>query len=155
MRWRDVKKSGGKLKKPKILKKDDINYAPIPTKIKAFLVDMFMIMMPTAYIITYVIMNGKNDMQHSLIARTSLGVIFGIIMISFWTAKAQSPGYRAYNLLLVDTKTLKKPSIAKAILRYIAFIVSSTIIIGELMAFFRKDKKTLHDLLSGTFAITK
>ncbi len=155
MRWRDVKKGEIKAKQPKIIKKHDINYAPIPTKIKAFLVDMFMIMMPIAYIVTYVIMNGRNDMQGSLVARTSLGAIFGVIMITFWAIKAQSPGYKAYNLLLVDAKTLKKPSLTKAILRYIAFIISSTIIIGELMAFFRKDKKTLHDLLSGTFAITK
>ncbi len=155
MRWRNVKKGKIKIKKPKILKKDNINYAPIPTKIKAFLVDMFMIMMPIAYIVTYVIMNGRKDMQSSLIARTSLGAIFGIIMILFWTVKAQSPGYRAYSLLLVDAKTLKKPSFAKAILRYVAFVLSSTIIVGELMAFFRKDKKTLHDLISGTFAIIK
>ncbi len=152
MRWRNIKKG---TKKIKISTKDYIHFAPITIKIKAFLIDMFMIMMPIAYIVTYVIMGGKNDMQHSIIARTSLGVIFGVIMISFWTIKAQSPGYKAYDLILVDAKTKKKPTLAKSILRYFAFIFSSTIIIGEIIAFFRKDRRTLHDLISGTYATIK
>jgi len=152
-RWRDVKHA--KVQKKPTEKKDNIPFAPIPTKIKAFLTDMFMIMMPIAYIVTYVIMNGKEDMQSSLIARSSLGITFGVIMIIFWIAKGQSPGYKAYDLYLVDAKTMKKPNLLKAILRYVLFIISSTIIIGEIIAFFRKDKRTLHDLLSGTFVIAK
>ncbi len=153
-RWRDIKQG----KKPKNIHKDDkpsIPYASIPSKIKAFLTDMFMIMMPVAYIVTYVIMNGKDDMQSSLVARSSLGAVFGLILIIFWCVKGQSPGYKAYDLHLVDAKTLKKPSCLKAILRYLIFIISATIIVGELIAFFRKDKRTLHDLLSGTFTIQK
>ncbi len=151
-RWRDIKHNK---KSKKIKTSSSVPFAPIPQKIKAFLTDMFMIMMPIAYIVTYIIMNGKEDMQNSLIARSSLGILFGIVMIIFWIAKGQSPGYKAYDLHLVDAKTMKKPSLFKAFLRYILFIISSTIIIGELMAFFRKDKRTLHDLLSGTFVIQK
>ena len=152
MKWRDIKKSK---KNKKIKNINNIPYASIPSKIKAFLTDMFMIMMPLAYIVTYVIMNGKNDMQNSLIGRNSLWIAYGLIMVLFWSIKGQSPGYKAYNLYLVDTKTMKKPSFLKSILRYLLFVISATIIIGECMAFFRKDKKTLHDLLSGTFVIEK
>ncbi len=150
MRWRDIKKG----KKPEAKKaKDTTPYAPIPSKIKAFLTDMFMIMMPLAYIVTYVIMNGKEDMQSSLIARNSLWIVYGIIMILFWSIKGQTPGYKAYNLKVIDAKTKQKPSFLKSLLRYIFFVISSTIIVGELIAFFRHDKKTLHDLLSGTYVI--
>ena len=150
MRWRDIKKG----KKPEAKKdKDTIPYAPIPSKIKAFLTDMFMIMMPLAYIVTYVIMNGKEDMQSSLIARNSLWIVYGIIMILFWSIKGQTPGYKAYNLKVIDAKTKQKPSFLKSLLRYISFVLSSTIIVGELMAFFRDDKKTLHDILSGTCVV--
>ena len=150
MRWRDIKK----VKKPETKKaQDSTPYAPIPPKIKAFLTDMFMIMMPLAYLVTYVIMNGKEDMQSSLIARNSLWIVYGIIMILFWSTKGQTPGYKAYNLKVIDANTKEKPSFLKSFLRYIFFVISSTIIIGELIAFFRKDKKTLHDLLSGTYVI--
>ena len=150
MRWRDIKKGN----KPEVEKaQESTPYAPIPPKIKAFLTDMFMIMMPLAYIVTYVIMNGKDDMQSSLMARNSLWIVYGIIMILFWSIKGQTPGYKAYNLKVVDANTKEKPSLLKSLLRYIFFVISSTIIIGELIAFFRKDKKTLHDILSGTYVI--
>ena len=150
MRWRDIKKGKKPEKKASL---DTTPYASIPSKIKAFLTDMFMIMMPLAYIVTYVIMNGKDDMQSSLIARNSLWIVYGIIMILFWSIKGQTPGYKAYNLKVIDAKTKQKPSFLKSLLRYIFFVISSTIIVGELIAFFRHDKKTLHDLLSGTYVI--
>ena len=150
MRWRDIKKG----KKPKEKTSlDTTPYASIPSKIKAFLTDMFMIMMPLAYMVTYIIMNGKDDMQSSLIARNSLWIVYGIIMILFWSIKGQTPGYKAYHLKVIDAKTKQKPSFLKSLLRYIFFVISSTIIVGELIAFFRHDKKTLHDLLSGTYVI--
>ncbi len=150
MRWRDIKK-GEKPKKQE--EKKIIPYASIPDKIKAFLTDMFMIMMPLAYTVTYIIMNGREDMQSSLVGRNSLWIVYGIIMILFWSIKGQTPGYKAYNLKLIDEKTKDKPSFLKSFLRYIYFVISSTIIVGEIIAFFREDKKTLHDLLSGTYVI--
>ena len=74
-------------------------------------------------------------------------------MILFWSLKGQTPGYKAYNLKVIDADTKQNPSILKSFLRYIFFVISSTIIIGELIAFFRKDNKTLHDLLSKTYVI--
>ena len=150
MRWRDIKKG----KKPeKKISLDTTPYASIPSKIKAFLTDMFMIMMPLAYIVTYLIMDGKDDMQNSLIARNSLWIVYGIILMLFWSLKGQTPGYKAYNIKVIDIKTKENPSILRSFLRYIFFVISSTTIVGELIAFFRDDKKTLHDLLSGTCVI--
>ncbi len=149
-RWRDIKR--GKINK-KISPENEIKYASIPDRIKAFLTDMFMIMMPLAYIVTYIVMGDKESMQSSLIARNSLWILYGLILSLFWSIKAQSPGYKAYNLKVVDTKTLQKPSFFKSVIRYLLFVICATTIIGELTAFFRKDKKTLHDILSGTFVM--
>lgn len=154
-RWRDIK--GGKKEIPsENLKKDDLNFdvcSSIPARIKAFVVDMFMIMMPLAYLTTYVFMDGKDDFQGSEEARWSLSIIYGLIIITFWIAKGQTPGLKAYNLKLIDAKTKEKISFAKAILRYISFLFSAITIVLAFLPFFRKDKKTFQDLISNTLVI--
>ncbi len=154
-RWRDIK--GGKKEIPtEDLKKNDLNLdicTSIPARIKAFVVDMFMIMMPLAYTTTYLFMNGKDDFQGSEEARWSLSIIYGLIIITFWIAKGQTPGLKAYNLKLIDTKTKEKISFPKAILRYLCFLFSAMTIVLAFLPFFRKDKKTFQDLVSNTLVI--
>jgi len=154
MRWRDVKQGKKTLKSQVDTKKvsKTQNFASVGDRIKAFLTDMFMIMMPIAYIMTYVIMDGKDDFQSSPSARWAISIIFGAIVVIFWVKSGQTPGYKAYNIQVVDQNTKQKPGFAKALLRYIFFLFSAMTIFGLLTAFFRKDKKTLHDLLSGTYA---
>ena len=150
-RWRDTKKG----KTPSNSYKSDnltvIKSASIGDRIKAFITDMFMIMMPIAYLTTYVIMDGKDDFQGSSLARWGISIIFGIIVILFWYIKGQTPGYKAYSIALVDSKTDQKPSFVKIFFRYIAFLISATSIVGILLPFFRKDKLTLQDLLTNTY----
>ncbi len=125
----------------------------IPSRIKAFVVDMFMIMMPLAYITTYVLLDGKDDFQSNNSARWAISIIYGLVIIFFWVLKAQSPGLRAYKLKLIDAKSKKNISLAKAILRYFAFLFSSMSIILTLLPFFRKDKKTFQDLIANTLVV--
>jgi len=154
-RWRDAK---NKKADPSIedAKKDNLESeicSPILPRIKAFVVDMFMIMMPLAYLTTYVFMNGKDDFQGSEEARWSLSIIYGLIIITFWIAKGQTPGLKAYSLKLIDAKTKEKISFAKAILRYICFIFSAMTLVLAFLPFFRKDKKTFQDLVANTLVI--
>ena len=153
-RWRDAKKNKpeASLNDSKIKLESNI-CSPIPPRIKAFIVDMFMIMMPLAYATTYIFMNGKDDFQGSEEARWSLSIIYGLIIIIFWVAKAQTPGLKAYNLKLIDAKTKEKISLTKAILRYICFLFSAMSIVLVFLPFFRKDKKTFQDLISNTLVI--
>jgi uncharacterized RDD family membrane protein YckC len=67
----------------------------------------------------------------------------------------QTPGYRAYNITLVDEKTKKKPSLFIIIFRNISAILSFFTLFGWIIMFFRKDSKTLHDLLSNTALVNK
>ena len=154
-RWRDIK-AGKKEPLNEESKNTNLNSnicTSIPARIKAFIVDMFMIMMPLAYVTTYVFMNGKDDFQGSEEARWSLSIIYGLIIIVFWIAKGQTPGLKAYSLKLIDEKTKEKISFPKAILRYLCFLFASTTIVLAFLPFFRKDKKTFQDLVANTLVI--
>lgn len=152
-RWRDIKQeknSSIKLNN-KVLIIDSC--ASIPSRIKAFIVDMFMIMMPLAYVTTYILLDGKDDFQNNDSARWAISIIYGLVIIFFWVLKAQSPGLKAYKLKLIDNKTKNNISVAKAVLRYFAFLFSAMTIVLTLLPFFRKDKKTFQDLIANTLVI--
>lgn len=150
-RWRDIKQANPKENINKNdIQNDDLISAPIGHRIKAFIVDMFMIMMPIMYVTTYLIMKGKDDFQGSDEARWITAFVFGLIIILFWIIKGQTPGYKAYSITLLDNKTRAKISLPKAILRYFIFLISATTILLGFLPFFRKDKKTIQDLLTKT-----
>lgn len=158
-RWRDVKR--GKVqqndskKEKRNFNEDQKNTHNASTldRFKAFITDMFMIMMPIMYITTYVIMDGKEDFQGNDAAHWITMAIYGLITVLFWVKKGQTPGFKAYDLILLNSKTKEKLTFLHASLRYLAFIFSAVTIIGFLLPFFRKDKKTLQDLLTGTSVI--
>jgi len=56
-------------------------------------------------------------------------------------------------LILIDDKTKTTLDFIPAVLRYFMFIVSAISIIGVLLPFFRKDKKTFQDLVMNTSVI--
>jgi uncharacterized RDD family membrane protein YckC len=158
-RWRDVKK--GKIQTPKEKKStktaakevDGTPNASALDRTKAFITDMFMIMMPIMYITTYVIMGGKEDFQSNDTAHWITMGIYGLITVLFWIKKGQTPGFKAYDLKLVSNKTGDLLSFPHAAARYLMFIFSAVSVIGFLLPFFRKDRKTLQDLVCGTSVI--
>lgn len=154
-RWRDIKQSTSKKEEkiPEIEENNSLTPAPLGPKIKAFIVDMFMIMMPIMYVTTYLIMEGRDDFQGSDEARWITASVFGLIVILFWIIKGQTPGYKAYSIKLIDNDTEQNVSLAKAILRYFIFLISATTVFLTFVPFFRKDKKTIQDLLTKTTVI--
>ncbi len=145
MRWRDVKQ--GKAAPAEHTKPPKLPpYAPYPQKIKAFITDLFMIYTPILYIITYLIMDGKDDFQASQIAPLAAVSIYGVIYSIFLSKTGQTPGKKAYSIKVVD-KHGKPLSFFKALLRYIFFLFSATSLIGILLPLMRKDKRALHDIL--------
>ncbi|PLY04244.1 MAG: RDD family protein [Arcobacter sp.] len=155
-RWRDIKQNSAK-KEIEVSQSQKIDNsllsAPIGLRIKAFVVDMFMIMMPIMYVTTYLILDGKDDFQGSDEARWITASVFGLIVIFFWVIKGQTPGFKAYSIKLVDNATEKNVSLIKAILRYFLFLISATTIILSFLPFFRKDKKTIQDIITNTTVI--
>ena len=161
-RWRDIKQGSVK-KENKTSNEKEIDNSSTPLnisaaiglRIKAFIVDMFMIMMPIMYITTYLILEGKDDFQGSDEARWITAGVYGLIIILFWVFKGQTPGFKAYSLKLVDEETKSNISFGKAILRYLIFLISATTILLSFIPFFRKDKKTVQDLFSKTIVISE
>jgi uncharacterized RDD family membrane protein YckC len=149
-RWRDIKHNKGTATEQKAEQAGQTVCAPVLARIKAFIVDMFMIMMPIMYLTTYVFMGGKDDFQASESARWITALIFGAIIIAFWVIKGQTPGLKAYSIKLIDSATKNNLSIGKALLRYILFLTSAVTIILAFLPFFREDRKTLQDLLTNS-----
>lgn len=150
MRWRTLKH---KKNHSQPQQKAPIPYAGIAEKIKAFITDMFMIYIPILYIITYLVLGGKEEFQASTYAPLLGVVIYGLIDAVFVHKTGQTPGKKAYDIQVVDLQTQTKISFLKALWRYTLFILSSATIFAMLLPFFRQDRRTLHDILSHTILI--
>jgi uncharacterized RDD family membrane protein YckC len=155
-RWRDIKK--GKTSNntdatdKEIAQIENQSASPL-FRLKAFITDMFMIMMPIMYVTTYIILDGKDSFQGNEFAHWITMAVYGAITIIFWVIKGQTPGFKAYDLILIDDKTKKTLGVVSATLRYIIFIISAISILGVLLPFFRKDNKTFQDLVMNTSVI--
>lgn len=149
MRWRDVKNKKYKQEKPQ---KQVLISSPILWRMKAFITDSFMIYIPILYITTYLILDGKEDFLSNQMAVFVDTFLFGFILSIFFAKSGQSPGFRAYEMKLIDKKTMEKPSFFKAFFRYFCFLISGASVVGLFLCFFRKDKQNLHDIMSQTMA---
>ena len=150
MRFRKLKKQTKTKKEAPV---QTVRYATIPDKIKAFITDMFMIYIPILYIITYIVMGGKDAFQESDLAPFFGVALYGFIYAFLLSKFGQTPGAKAYTMKVVDAKTNDNITFFQAILRFIGFLLSATLLFGLVFPFYRKDKKTLHDLIAQTVVI--
>ena len=156
-RFRDVKQGKVQKESPKV-KPETVNenYASAGMKIKAFLTDAFMLLMPIMYVVFYLIMDGREGFaEHRLLGWLYILLPLVIVQTIFMVKTGQTPGYRAYNITLIDEHTKEKPSLFIILFRNLAAVLSFFTILGWMLMFFRKDNKTLHDLLSATAVINK
>ena len=153
MRWRDVKQkrvtTTKEENKKEILPKH--SYASLSDRFKAFVTDSFLISMPIFYIVIYLVMNGREGFRENMLLGWGFILVpLAIIIILFYFISGQTPGLKAYDLKIIDNQTGKKPSLALAILRFLYFNVVLFTFFGLFFPFFRKDRRGIHDLLSGT-----
>jgi uncharacterized RDD family membrane protein YckC len=121
------------------------NYASAGMKIKAFLTDSFMLVMPIMYVVFYLIMGGREGFsEHKAMGWVYILLPLVIVQTIFMFKTGQTPGYRAYNLTLIDDTTGLKPSLFIILFRNLSAILSLFTFFGWIMMFFRKDKKTLN-----------
>ncbi|NOR55744.1 MAG: RDD family protein [Sulfurovum sp.] len=157
-RFRDLKQ--GKIntetevsskKSPKKQDETQSHYASSRDKIKAFLTDAFMIVMPILYVVIYFVMDGREDFaQHRVFGWLAFLGPLVLVQTAFMYFTGQTPGYRAYNITLIDERTQSKPSLFVIVFRNLSAVLSLFTLLGWALMFFRKDSKTLHDLLSAT-----
>jgi len=129
-------------------------FATAGLKTKAFLTDAFMLLLPLLFIVFYLAFDGREDFAaHRVLGWMYLLLPLLLIQSLFFYFSGQTPGYRAYNLTLVDATTGKRPSLFIIFFRNICAILSFFSVIGWMLMIFRKDSKTLHDLLSSTVVL--
>ena len=159
-RFRDVKQKKPITQKEKKSRQkrekrgEKLDYASVGSKTKAFITDMFMLMMPLMYLIVYLVMGSLQAFSEHKVEGWIYILIpnFILVFLFFWRS-GQTPGCRAYEIKLVDSKTGEKPHPLAIALRYYFELISMITVVGLMMAWFRKDHKCLHDLLSGTVLV--
>jgi uncharacterized RDD family membrane protein YckC len=83
-------------------------------------------------------------------------LLFTIIIIGFWIWKSATPGKMLVSAVIVDAKTLGKPSTGQFVVRYVGYIVSSLVFgLGFLWVAFDRRKQGWHDKMAGTVVIKK
>ncbi len=156
-RWRKVKQ--GKAQISPSTKKDgspskanpDERCAPVTLRLKAFLVDSFMITMPIFYVVIYLVMGSREGFRdHMGQGWLIILALHATATIAFWAFKAQTPGMKAYELFLLDPTTHERPGFVKLLLRYLMMQTAILSMFGLLIPFVLKSRAALHDLVSGT-----
>ena len=153
-KWRDVKQNRNQQKESvETIKSPKSDLASLPSRLKAFLTDTFLITTPIIYIVMYIILGGREDFANNMILGWVL--IFGPIafIITFlWYVKFQTPGMKAYSIRIVN-QSYKRISFSQAIIRFCATLFAIASLFLLFTPFFNKDKKTFQDILSNTTII--
>ena len=103
--------------------------------------------------------NATSALTHSPKMSINWEILFEIltlvITIIFWKKwRGATPGKKFVHIKIVDAKTFKDIDNKQALTRSLGYIVSTSIfLIGFLIVAFRKDKRSLHDLLADTCVI--
>lgn len=78
--------------------------------------------------------------------------IWAAMSIFFHAKYGATPGKMVFNIAVLDEDGKRQIGYARATMRYIGSLVSvCTILIGYIMAAFREDKRSLHDLIANTY----
>lgn len=165
MRRRTLKKNQ-KLSKPASVK---IAYASFWSRALGFITDIFMIGLPISlFIILFfgydqthsaggidVILQNKEALKNPPNPMVSIVqlCLFMIVTVTLWHKSGQTPGKKLAHTRVVDARTLQVAPYWKLILRFIGYFISLITLIGFFIGLVRRDKRTLHDLLSGTAVI--
>ncbi len=156
MRWRDVKQKKIAPKTPDD-PKELRDYATLYERFKAFMTDSFLLAMPIFYGVIYLVFDGLKGSggveSHRLEAWAIILIPLGILVVWFLSQKGQTPGMKAYEIRAIDNQSGEKPSPTGAFLRYFFFNIAFFSVILLLVPLFRKDRRGVQDLFSGTSLI--
>jgi len=154
-RWRDVKKYKTYAKTDNKSPSKQIIYSGFWARALAILIDTFMILTPITVLIGIIfgyeaLHNPETSPEAGIFQMTS----YALITILFWHFfKGQTPGKKALEMKIVDSKTFEKPHLIQFIIRYFGYFISLITFVGFFVGLFRKDKRALHDLISRTAVI--
>ena len=128
-------------------------YASSRDKIKAFLTDSFMLVMPIMYVVFYLLMGSREEFaENRAVGWIYILVPLIIVQTIFLWKSGQTPGYRAYNLMLVGNNDNTTPTLLTVFTRSVLATIS--IVMWPFM-FFHKNSKSIHDILTNTSVVMK
>ena len=154
-KWRDVKQNRIKHENDSIaVESQNSDLASLPSRLKAFLTDTFLITTPIFYIDIYLIMgSGADFAQNRVIGWSIIFLVHSLIIFIFWLKNGQTPGLKAYDLKLVDNFSKQRVSVKQVLIRYVTTLIAVISIFLLFVPFFNKNKKTFQDILSNTIII--
>lgn len=165
MRWRTLKKTKHSIPP----KNNTVIYASFSSRALGFLTDIFMIGLPISLVLLAVfgydqmhtagaidvITNNQKALKNPPNSLSSILQIFlfMVITVELWHRYTQTPGKKLTHIRVVDAKTLAPATYAKLTVRFIGYFLSLISVVGFFIGFLRRDKRCLHDLISGTAVI--
>lgn len=154
-KWRDVKQNRVKenIENSKTVLSNSslLISSKLSSRFKAFLTDTFLITTPILYIVIYLVLgSGQEFAQNRSLGWSIILAIHFIIIAIFWLKNGQTPGLKAYDLKLVDNKTLSRVSVLQVIIRYFATLASIISIFFIFTPYINKERKTFQDIVSNT-----
>ena len=154
-KWRDVKQNRVQETKVETINKSSKDeLASLPSRLKAFLTDTFLITTPILYIVIYLVMgSGEEFSQNRSLGWGIIFTVHALIILIFWLKNGQTPGLKAYDIKLVDNLTKQRVSVIQVLVRYLTTLFAVVSIFLLFVPFFNKDKKTFQDILSNTIII--
>ena len=156
VRFRDVKQ--GRTPniediKDKKSKNQGVKYPSARDRIKAFITDSFMILMPIMYGVFYLVMGGREGFgENKLLGWIYILVPYIVITMVFIVKASQTPGMKAYNMKVVDSSGKPIKSITRVLIRQTLGVIDF-LLFGWILMFFRKDRRTLHEILTDTYLV--
>lgn len=132
-------------------------------RLGAYFIDVLILMIPMWILMTIIgkiLWSSLNSM--ALITTISLGfnLLFMAASIAYivigWSRFGTTVGKAILGLYVIDEQTGQPPTLGKAFLRLVGYMVSSIILyIGFLMIAFQDDRKGLHDKIAGTRVVKR
>ncbi len=163
MRWRTLKKKKHPPAKPSGPR---VTYAPCRIRVLGFATDVFMIGLPITLLVMLLFGYGEMETATGLDvivddpkARTNPPdptasilqiALFALVHVWLWHRSGQTPGKKFARIRVVDAKTLQNASYPKLAVRFFLYPLGA---LTFFIMFFRRDRRALHDLISGTAVI--
>jgi len=141
-----------------------MRYAGFWIRLCSSITDLFLIFLPILYIVIYFVPGLQDQFLEGFLIDDSLLYEFQFIMNFFvgleivlmlWLWNGATFGKKLFNLRIIK-KNGNSLSLIDAIRHYLStliYFIPLVFIISILMVVFRKDKRTLHDLIAGTVVI--
>lgn len=136
---------------------EDIKIAPPMKRLGAFVYDMMLIvsllMVASGIMLTLNDGEALDKSPYFALYQSALFVIVYCFLTYFWTRKGQTLGMLAWRLR-VQTTEGERLSLGKCLVRYLVGILSLACFgAGFLWMFFNKQKRTWHDIASGSHVV--